>query len=197
MADLQSLDLALEEALSSLSGLGLSLELRSEQKQAVMTLLSSRDLLAILPTGFGKSLIFQLLVRVKEILSSKPACVIVVCPLKSIVQDQLSEASSMGLTATSLSDASLEDVENGKYQLIFASAEKILEKPFLDRLKKSSTPLHQNLAALIVDESHTVETWTGQRFVFLLFFHNLLRTRSHNVYDFCYKHEESNASLDY
>lgn len=197
MADLRSLDLALEEALSSLSGLGLSLELRSEQKQAVMTLLSSRDLLAILPTGFGKSLIFQLLVRVKEILSSKPACVIVVCPLKSIVQDQLSEASSMGLTATSLSDASLEDVENGKYQLIFASAEEILEKPFLDRLKKSSTPLHQNLAALIVDESHTVETWTGQRFVFLLFFHNLLRTRSHNIYDFCYKHEESNTSLDY
>jgi len=63
MADLQSLDLALEEALSSLSGLGLSLELRSEQKQAVMTLLSSRDLLAVLPTGFGKSLIFQLLVH--------------------------------------------------------------------------------------------------------------------------------------
>ena len=116
MADLQSLDLALEEALSSLSGLGLSLELRSEQKQAVMTLLPSRDLLAILPTGFGKSLIFQLLIRVKEILSSKPACVIVVCPLKSIVQDQLSEASSMGLSATSLSDASLEDVQNGKYR---------------------------------------------------------------------------------
>ena len=103
-----------------------------------MTLLSRRYLLAILPTGFGKSLIFQLLVRVKELLSSKPSCVIVVCRLKSIVQDQLSEACSMGLTATSLSDARLENVENGKYQLIFASAEEILAKPFLDRLKKSS-----------------------------------------------------------
>ena len=115
------------------------------------------------------SVIFQLLVQVKEILSGKTACVIVVCPLKSIVLDQMTEASSMGLTAVSLSEASLQDVESGKYQLIFASAEEILEKSFLDRLKKSNTLLHQNLAALIVDESHTVETWTGQRFVFLLF----------------------------
>ena len=168
MADLRSFDCALEEALSSLSGLGISLELRPEQKQAIYTLLSRRDLLAVLPTGFGKSLIFQLLVQVKEILSGKTACVIVVCPLKSIVLDQMTEASSMGLTAVSLSEASLQDVESGKYQLIFASAEEILEKSFLDRLKKSNTLLHQNLAALIVDESHTVETWTGQRFVFLL-----------------------------
>ena len=141
MADLEDFDSALEKALSALSGLGISLKLRSEQKQAVRTLLLRRDLLAILPTGFGKSLIFQLLVQVKEILTGKPACVIVVCPLKSIVYDQLSEATAMGLTATSLSDASLEDVENGKYQLIFGSAEEILEKPFLGRLKKSSSPL--------------------------------------------------------
>jgi len=52
--------------------------------------------------------------------------VIVVCPLKSIVQDQLTEASFMGLTATFLASASLQDVENSKYQLIFASAEEIL-----------------------------------------------------------------------
>lgn len=99
---------------------------------------------------------------------SKPACVIVVCPLKSIVKDQFTEASSLGLTATSIADANLQDVENGKYQLIFASAEEILEKPILDRLKKSNTLLHQNLAALIVDESHTVETWSGPRFVYIL-----------------------------
>lgn len=99
---------------------------------------------------------------------SKPACMIVVCPLKSIVKDQLTEASSLGLTATSIADANLQDVENGKYQLIFAFAEEILEKPILDLLKKSNTLLHQNLAALIVDESHTVETWSGLRFVYIL-----------------------------
>ena len=56
--------------------------------------------------------------------------------LKSIVQDQLTEASLMGLTATSLASASLQDVENGEYQLIFASTEEILAKPFLSSLKK-------------------------------------------------------------
>ena len=65
------------------------------------------------------------------IISSKTACDFV-CPLKSIAQDK---ASLMDLTATSLASASLQDVENGKYQLIFASAEEILAKPFLSSLK--------------------------------------------------------------
>ena len=94
----------------------------------------------------------------KQILSSKAACVIVVCPLKGIVQDQSTEASSMCLTSTSLASASLQDAENGKYQLIFASAEEIPAKPFLSSLKENSSPVYQNLAAIIVDESHTVET---------------------------------------
>ena len=131
-------DCALEEVLSSLSGLETSLELRPEQKQAIYALLSRRDLLAVLRTGFGKSLIFQLLVQVKEILSGKTACVIVVCPLKNSALDQMIEASSMGLTAVSLSKASFQDVERGKYQLTFASAVGILEKSFLNRLKKSN-----------------------------------------------------------
>ena len=67
----------------------------------------------------------QLLIRVQEILSSKAEWAIVVCPLKSIVQNQLIEASSMGLEATSLASARIGDVENGKYQLIFASVEEI------------------------------------------------------------------------
>ena len=52
-----------------------------------MTLLSRRDLLAILQTGFGKSLFVQLLARVKEILSSKPSCLIVVCGCYCFIQE--------------------------------------------------------------------------------------------------------------
>ena len=163
--ELRSLDSTPKEAILDLSGLGISLDLQSEQQKAISTLLSRKDLLAVLPTSYGKSLIFQLFVRVKELMSNKPACVIVVCLLESIVQDQIFKAAWMGLTAIPFMDASLEDVESGKYQLIFASAEEILEKSFLDRLKNSNTPLHQNLTALIADEFHTVETWTGQRFV--------------------------------
>ena len=59
MADLEDFDSALEKALSALTGLGISLKLQSEQKEAVTTLLSRKDLFAVLSTGFGKSLIFQ------------------------------------------------------------------------------------------------------------------------------------------
>ncbi|XP_028404023.1 ATP-dependent DNA helicase Q-like SIM [Dendronephthya gigantea] len=93
----------------------------------------------------------------------KQGCIIVVvCPLKSISSDQIKEAISMGITATSLSE-SLEDVANGKFQLVFASAEEVLDKEFTKVLKCKSKLLHKNLAALVVDECHTVKTWTGKR----------------------------------
>jgi len=63
------------------------------------------------------------------------------------VQDQLTEASLMGLTATFLASASLQDVENGKYQLIFASAEEILAytlKRAYTQHAKQSTDLRVN-----------------------------------------------------
>ena len=51
--------------------------------------ISGRDVIVILPTGFGKSLIFQLFWEVK--LASNPnTCILVVAPLNSIVEDQIS-----------------------------------------------------------------------------------------------------------
>ena len=72
----------------------------------------------------------------KEILTCKTSVVIVVCTLKSIVQDQIAEAYSMGLTTVSLANNRLEDTENAKYQLVLASAEEILSKSFISSLKK-------------------------------------------------------------
>jgi len=48
-------DSALEKAQEYLTQLGMSRNLRPEQKQAIFTLASGKDLLAVLPTGFGKS----------------------------------------------------------------------------------------------------------------------------------------------
>ncbi|KAK2565630.1 hypothetical protein P5673_010759 [Acropora cervicornis] len=73
MADTLSFDAALAEALSFLSELGMSRVIRPEQKEAIYSLVHGSDLLAVLLTGFGKSLIFQLLIRVKQILSSNAA----------------------------------------------------------------------------------------------------------------------------
>ena len=70
----------------------------------------------------------------KEILTGKASVVIVVCLLKSIVQDQIAQASSMRMTAVSLADNHLEDIKIAKYQLVFTSAEEVLSKLFLSSL---------------------------------------------------------------
>ena len=57
-SDVVSFDFALEESLKRLCELGTSRELRTEQKDAISTLVSGKNLLAVLPTSFGKSLIF-------------------------------------------------------------------------------------------------------------------------------------------
>jgi len=57
-SDVVSFDSALEKSLKRLCELGMSRELRTEQKDAISTLVSGKDLLAVLPSGFGKSLIF-------------------------------------------------------------------------------------------------------------------------------------------
>ena len=104
MAELRSLDSTLEKDLSDLSGLGISLELRSEQKEAISTLLFRKEVVAVLSTGFVKTLIFQLFVGVRKschaacVMSCHDPCVIVVCSLKSIVQDQIFEDALMDLS---------------------------------------------------------------------------------------------------
>lgn len=119
--------------------------------------------MAVLPTGFGKSLIFQLLIKVNEIITKNKQYVIVVCPLESIIDDQIEEASIIGLNARALKDVSPQELESGDFQLLFGSAEQVLRERFLAAIKKKSTPFYENLAAIIVDECHTVETWTGRR----------------------------------
>ena len=54
----ENFDSAIEKALQCLSHFGMSRELRTEQTKAIRTLVSRGDLLAVLPNGFGKSLIF-------------------------------------------------------------------------------------------------------------------------------------------
>ena len=79
-----TMDKALEKALERLN---VSREkekiiLRREQETAVKELLAGQDVMAILPTGFGKSLTFTGFAIAKEQLRSEKTCVIVVSPLK-------------------------------------------------------------------------------------------------------------------
>ena len=72
----------------NLCELGMSRELRtSEPKDANPTMVSGKDLLAVLSTSFGKSLIFQILVLIKQIMTEKPSSAVLVFPLQSIIYD--------------------------------------------------------------------------------------------------------------
>ena len=55
--------------------------------------------MAILPTGFGKSMIYTAFALAKEEISSSKTCVIVIAPLKSIIDDQISEMLSLNCKA--------------------------------------------------------------------------------------------------
>ena len=79
-------------------------QLKERQVTAVKSLLLNYDVLAVLLTGYGKSLMFQSFVVAKELLNSAKACVLVICPLTSIIQDQIAETKALGITCVSLHD---------------------------------------------------------------------------------------------
>ena len=98
----------LKEILLELEDKGRKITLKDEQRKAVKQLYGKKNLVAVLPTGFGKSLIFQLLVfNIKNRDNNghtQTASVLVTCPLTSIINDQIFEVESMGLSACNLSD---------------------------------------------------------------------------------------------
>ena len=165
MADdsIDRVELLLGETLRSLKENGIKFVIKAEQKRAIRQLFEKKDLLAVLPTGYGKSLIFQLLVLLaKSAVNS--ASLLVITPLVSIINDQIMEVEAMNLTACNLAQKldSLQDIEGGKFDVVYASAESATDKRFLQSLKKNTT-FSSSLVACVVDESHTVETWTGLR----------------------------------
>ena len=72
--------------------------LKPLQVKCFECLLKGQDIIAVLPTGFGKSLVFQLLLDFLPVKADKNI-VIVVCPLNSIIEDQLKVLQKRGITA--------------------------------------------------------------------------------------------------
>ena len=130
--------------------------------------LEGTDIFAVIPTGFGKSFIFQLFSTAIEQDPQKiskalhpNSVILVICPLKSLIEDQIEEGQSLGLTCASLQDVN--NLFDGNLpQPLFASAEKALDNDFKRILKDRSSKVHQQVELIVVDESHTVEMWTGK-----------------------------------
>ena len=114
--------------------------LKTEQEQAVKGLLSGKDVLAVLPTGFGKSLIFQTFASVKSVEGS--GCVVlVITPLSSIIQDQLNKLNSLvGFVAVELSSLTEDTLRECRFNVLFGSAE-LLNVSFFDEVLCIRGPL--------------------------------------------------------
>ena len=137
--------------------------LKEEQKLCIQSVAKKRDVFGILPTGFGKSLIFQLLPRVlKESWKIERSTVIVVSPLVSIMKDQVEELSRLGLKTFALG---LGDDEREKelrarefnIDVMYGSPESWCSKEWSRELKEGQ--LGKQTVCLVVDETHSVSAW--------------------------------------
>jgi len=141
---------ALQKALNFLPERGFNRELRQEQKSSVKQLFTGGDLLAVLPTGFGKSLIFQLLALVND-----DHVVLVICPLKSMINGQIKEVSSMGISAGSLFDCLQTDIVSGKYTVCFLLLLKKHSPKVSSRPSKEKATRFATISLLLWWMSHT------------------------------------------
>ena len=104
-----------------------------EQEIALREFLGGQNIFVNLPTGYGKSLIFQCLPIAEDALFEKPrgsSVVVVISPLRSLMEDQIRYLNNMGVPAIAITDE--EDVEiiqqvmNGNYVLVYGSPECLL-----------------------------------------------------------------------
>jgi ATP-dependent DNA helicase RecQ len=133
---------------------------RPGQEAIVHDILGSRDVLAIMPTGGGKSLCFQLPALLR------PGVCIVVSPLIALMQDQVRLLQDNGIEATFI-NSSLDRteiarrfarLERGDLKLLYVAPERLLQAEFESEVLPRLHAAH-GISALVVDEAHCVSEW--------------------------------------
>ncbi len=128
---------------------------RPLQREIVEASLSGADALALLPTGGGKSLCYQL----PALLA--PGLTLVVSPLIALMKDQVDALNANGVAATFLNSSidaytaaqRIDALDRGEYKLLYVAPERIVIPSFLAGLDR------WKLARIAVDEAHCVSEW--------------------------------------
>lgn len=128
---------------------------RPGQEEIISSALEGRDTLAILPTGGGKSICFQVPALMKE------GICIVVSPLIALMKDQVQNLSRRGIQALAVHsgmtrheiDTTLDNAVYGDYKFLYLSPERLRTRIFQTRLLK------MNVNFLVVDEAHCISQW--------------------------------------
>ncbi|MEW5939195.1 MAG: RecQ family ATP-dependent DNA helicase [Chloroflexota bacterium] len=134
---------------------------RAGQEEAIQSLLNKQHTLAIMPTGAGKSLIYQFaaLLLGADIQSAPTA--LVISPLIALMKDQVDALNRKGIPATFINSAiplpeqnqRLTLLAQGKFRLVYVAPERLRNVTFLRSLQSLT------LSLLAVDEAHCISEW--------------------------------------